>query len=87
MRKTSVALLCTAILIGCGGTRTCVLTGLPQGVTYNWVWVDGDGETHTGTQAVDTNGTITITNIDNNVECGDIDLERLLIALDIPPER
>jgi hypothetical protein len=57
------------------------------GKFYDWVWVDGDGVTHTGRQQVDGNGTITITNVDNSVECGDIDLERLLIALEIPPER
>ena len=64
-----------------------MLTGLPAGTFYDWVWVGDDGETHTGRQEVAGNWTLTITNVDDNVECGDIDLERLLTALDIPPER
>lgn len=79
MRKTFVALLTTVMLLAaCGGTKTCVASGFTPGVVYEYSYVDPDGVTQYGSLTVAGNGTLSVPNVDNGVNCNDIDLERAL---------
>jgi hypothetical protein len=80
MRKTTLALLCMALVTlgACTGTQTCVATGLSPNRVYEYNYTDSDGVSQGGALTSDANGTLTVTGVDGGINCSDMDIRNPL---------